>query len=582
VLGPLGLIAEVPLLKEHGVEKIYHLVPGRLDTECQNIIYLCRPSLSLMKLIAFQIRTHKKQEQPKNYSLFFIPRRTMIAERVLEEEGVYEDLTIAEYQLDFIPFENDVVSLELDTCFREFHAEHDPTSLFYVARALMRLQSLFGDFLHVSGIGSASLHVRDLLVRMQKEKESGGTSVPPHIKHLVIVDRQVDPITPMPTQLTYEGLVDEIFGIKNGLVFLQASMIPTKEGQPAPQPTRSGTVPTPMNSNDSLYSQLRNLNFSVVGPLLNKKAKEIGEYYNRKEDVKAGKLSIQELRDYVKLYKNVIEKEEQSLELHMNMAEQILALTKLDDFHKRLEAEQSMIMGGKSSLEYIEDCIANQNPLLKILRLLVIQCHTGEGLRSKQYDVIIRDILQTYGYEYATTISSLETVGLLRKAESSKGTFLKLRKAFNLIKEDVNEKQPDDVSYVYSGYAPLSIRLVESLFKPGWNAMADQLSLLNTQSFQMTQSSASKAAEDLGASRQFDNDSEVVMVLFVGGVTFTEIAALRYHNQTNQTRQYVIATTKMINGDTLLQSLFDSTLINSKQSFCTEISGQNLAAATGE
>lgn len=32
---------------------------------------------------------------------------------------------------------------------------------------------------------------------------------------LIILDRRVDMITPMLTQLTYEGLIDEFFGIKN-------------------------------------------------------------------------------------------------------------------------------------------------------------------------------------------------------------------------------------------------------------------------------------------------------------------------------------------------------------------------------
>ena len=36
------------------------------------------------------------------------------------------------------------------------------------------------------------------------------------------------------------------------------------------------------------------------------------------------------------------------------MAEHILAVTKSDDFHKRLEAEQKMLMGTCPSLEYIE------------------------------------------------------------------------------------------------------------------------------------------------------------------------------------------------------------------------------------
>jgi hypothetical protein len=43
------------------------------------------------------------------------------------------------------------------------------------------------------------------------------TLMSPSIKldALIILDRRVDMITPLLTQLTYEGLIDEIIGIKN-------------------------------------------------------------------------------------------------------------------------------------------------------------------------------------------------------------------------------------------------------------------------------------------------------------------------------------------------------------------------------
>lgn len=41
--GPLGQIVEINLLKEHGVEKIYYVTPGRFVTEAKTIIYLIRP-----------------------------------------------------------------------------------------------------------------------------------------------------------------------------------------------------------------------------------------------------------------------------------------------------------------------------------------------------------------------------------------------------------------------------------------------------------------------------------------------------------------------------------------------------------
>lgn len=35
------------------------------------------------------------------------------------------------------------------------------------------------------------------------------------IDSLIILDRQVDMVTPLLTQLTYEGLIDELIGIKS-------------------------------------------------------------------------------------------------------------------------------------------------------------------------------------------------------------------------------------------------------------------------------------------------------------------------------------------------------------------------------
>lgn len=46
------------------------------------------------------------------------------------------------------------------------------------------------------------------------------------IDTLVLVDRTVDPLTPLCTQLTYEGLVDETLHIKNGVVQLGAEGLP--------------------------------------------------------------------------------------------------------------------------------------------------------------------------------------------------------------------------------------------------------------------------------------------------------------------------------------------------------------------
>ena len=62
------------------------------------------------------------------------------------------------------------------------------------------------------------------------------------------------------------------------------------------------------------------------------------------------------------------------------------------------------------------------------------------------------------------TFDSLERAGmLLTKASNGRSSYSSLRKALRLIVDEVDEQKPDDIAYVYSGYAPLSIRLVQCI-----------------------------------------------------------------------------------------------------------------------
>jgi hypothetical protein len=51
--GPLGLIAEKQLIKDHGVEKTYHLRNEPLETDQRRIMYLVRATMENMKVAIF-------------------------------------------------------------------------------------------------------------------------------------------------------------------------------------------------------------------------------------------------------------------------------------------------------------------------------------------------------------------------------------------------------------------------------------------------------------------------------------------------------------------------------------------------
>lgn len=58
-----------------------------------------------------------------------------------------------------------------------------------------------------------------MLVKMRREAPlPPAAAAASRIQRAIILDREVDFVTPMVTQITFEGIIDEITGIKNGAV----------------------------------------------------------------------------------------------------------------------------------------------------------------------------------------------------------------------------------------------------------------------------------------------------------------------------------------------------------------------------
>ncbi|KAG2183749.1 hypothetical protein INT43_006760 [Umbelopsis isabellina] len=636
--GPLSLVAEIPLLKDHGVEKIYHLDDSILDTDCKNLIYICRPKLKYMKYIAAQIRKDRQDTSKRiEYSLFFVPQRTMLCERVLEEEGVLGDITLGEYAMEWIPFEDDLISMELDNnTWKELNLDGDATAIHQAAKSLMKLQQIYGLFPRIIGKGDSAKALADMLIRMRREQSvvdevSSSTmrknpsllnSLSSHIDQLVIIDRNVDLYTPLCTQLTYEGLIDEIFGIKHSFVELDQSLV-SAGTQPQQQQAQSGpSSGAPgkkknyaLNSSDKLFAQLCDLNFAVVGGLLNRIAKRINENYEERHQAK----TMAQIRTFVGKLPD-LQQEHQSLRTHTGIAEEIMSQTITEEFNRMLEAQQNLVAGVDSNMEvdYIEELIDKQEPITKVLRVLCLMSLVQGGIKAKTFELFKREIVQTYGYEHLQTLHDLERVGLFvirTSSNASRAAFANVRRTLRLIVNEVDEHNPADISYVYSGYAPLSVRLVQCAVQKisaghaggsvpgiglfanvvgggssntvgsnhthekgkddksdktaGWKGYEDILKLLpgtavdevqteEVKNEREAKATAARAKRSLGSHHR-----KTTIVFFLGGCTYTEVSAIRFLGQQDEgIRDYLVATTQMINGNTLLESMIQNSASN--------------------
>ncbi|XP_046943883.1 vacuolar protein sorting-associated protein 33A isoform X6 [Lynx rufus] len=244
-----------------------------------------------------------------------------------------------------------------------------------------------------------------------------------------------------------------------------------------------------------------------------------------------------------------------SLANHTSIAELIKDVTTSEDFFDKLTVEQEFMSGIDTDKvnSYIEDCIAQKHPLIKVLRLVCLQSVCNSGLKQKVLDYYKREILQTYGYEHILTLYNLEKAGLLKPQTGGRNNYPTIRKTLRLWMDDVNEQNPTDISYVYSGYAPLSVRLAQLLSRPGWRSIEEVLRILPGPHFEERQ----PLPTGLQKKRQ-PGENRVTLIFFLGGVTFAEIAALRFLSQLEDGgTEYVIATTKLMNGASWIESLME-------------------------
>ncbi|KAK9495809.1 Sec1-like protein [Lipomyces doorenjongii] len=587
---PLSHIARFSVLQEHGVDNIFWLDDGpQKDTVQRNIVYLIRGDIKNARIVCDQVkRIIQTSDVDYDFNVFLYPRRMLSVEKTFEEEGVLGDVTISEWNLGFIPLEEDVFSIELpNSGFKDMHLYGLPTTVSFAALSLNALQKQYGVYPRIIGKGNNAKKLCDLLLRMRQESQAsseqaewakGDTTA---FEQLVIIERSTDMVTPLMTQLTYEGLIDEVFGINNSQAEIPSAIFTASNPKLPPNaPSSSSVISTApitdrktrkivLDSNDGLFANLRDLNFAVVGTTLNKAARKLNEEYEERHQAK----TVSQIKEFVgKL--GGLQAEHQSLRLHTNLAEEIMNRTQTEFFNRALEVQQNLVASGldTSTLnQTIEELIARGVAIDVVLRLLAVECLSSGGMKEKDLAQFKRLILNEYGYEHILTLSILQKLDLIyaRGKGYSQFQFSNLRKTLRLIVDDVNEQAPDDIAYVYSGYAPLSIRLVQMVIQKralgtrisslgsGWRGADDILRNINGEHFDELQKGEERALR-ARAMLSAKKEKKTVVVFFLGGVTFTEIAALRFiAKQETERRNILILTTGIIDGKEIIKMAMD-------------------------
>ncbi|XP_066184218.1 vacuolar protein sorting-associated protein 33B isoform X1 [Sylvia atricapilla] len=571
LMSPLDRIANVSILKQHDVDKLYKVetrpAPGASDQFC----FLVRPRVRTMRFIADIVNADKMSGRSRKYKIIFSPQKFYTCEMVLEEEGVFGDVTCDEWSFYLLPLDEDIISMELPEFFRDYFLEGDHRWINPVARALQLLNSLYGPFGKTYGIGRCAKMSYELWRDLEDESESEVQGRKPEIGHVFLMDRDMDYVTALCSQVVYEGLVDDTFRIKCGSVDF------------GPDVTSSDkSIKVLLNSQDKVFSEIRNEHFSSVFGFLSQKSRNLQAQYDRRRG-----MDIKQMKDFVSQELKGLKQEHRLLSLHIGACESIMKKKTKQDFQETIKAEHSLLEGFdiRESTSFIEEHIDRQVSPIESLRLMCLLSITENGLVPKDYRSLKTQYLQSYGPEHLLTFHNLKRIGLL--TEQSAGDTLtaveskvsklvtdraagKITDAFNSLARKSNFraiskklgliprldgeydlKMPRDMAYVFGGaYVPLSCKIIEQVLeRRGWQGLEEVVRLLNGNEFCVSDS----AVEDNPACES----QRVILAVFLGGCTFSEIAALRFLGKERGCK-FIFLTTAITNSARMMEAMIEA------------------------
>ena len=398
----------------------------------------------------------------------------------------------------------------------------------------------------------------------------GSNTMPPprsEIDMLVVIDRAADLVTPLVSPLTFEALLREETGTDWLMASVDAAIAADPENAVAAS-TSHGASPSPasppylasgaratlhLNSNDKLYREIRDAHIDVAGAHLAARARELQAF---RDDIRKrnADMDVAAIHKFVKAIPTH-QAEGKSLRVLVELCSRVRARVNDVAFSDKWARERGLLDGDagsrKAALDAASEAFAAGAPLVSALRLVCLASVTGGGLRRAELESLRRDVAAFYGFTALLTLHNLEAAGLLGAAAGDgvvaslltggggggSAAWGALRKAFVLMAEgDVDAANPRDLHFLTSGYAPLSLRIVQAAVTGGWEqGMGEALKLVAGPTVSATnkvlrkdddyETTANATGSGIGAAA---GARKVVLVAFVGGVTHIEISGLRF------------------------------------------------------
>jgi hypothetical protein len=549
----INLVTTVEKLTKCHIERIISYTDKTSLANNENlqesqIIFAVYPHLEKLEDILEYVFKVKSLNQRVKFSLIITGGESYEITNYLTVNTLIDYFTVYSFYPGLIPIDFDLLSLERKKSAKEIYIDKDLNSLTVMAKSIAKMELLFGKIKHKFIKGDNSCVLNDLLRQEEKSNaiENDIAKGAYSIYGLIVLERNVDFITPFCSNYTYEGILDDFFDINVGRIKVDKNILgmETKKGQ------KPDTI-VQLSSKVLFYSKIRSMLFMSAYNYIIERVKK---YKEVKENAKKLNQSaeIQAIKEGLQKYNKFIVEEKQPLDSHASISYYIRELQKDPEYNEIVREEQLLLAGdpSKTMVDIINNLIGNKKQLDKVLRLLCLVSVTQGGI--EKYNLVKQDILNVYGYQKLFLMKNLEKMGLLKekvvemwKQNIFTYNYDKIKSDLKLLNTDFNGRIFEDCAYVLTGLCPITLRLVESAVKDGWKSSVDFLKKSPGKFVEPPRERISEGKKD----------KNFIFVVFLGGVTFAEIEGIRFLNLKYKEYKFIILTTEIISCRKLFSGL---------------------------
>jgi len=369
----------------------------------ETVIYILKPRKAIVQK-AYMASKVLESIGIIDYNYMFIPRgMTYLSEPYL----INNPEKVEFINMNIIPFEKDVLSLEITDSFFNCIQQEDLEYLSQSSEAISRLEKVYGTIKYKFAVGPNAVDILNRLLSVSTELDApfqisdtaeyqgyGSTVKSGEIDAIFIIDRKADLVTPFCIQQTYEGMLDEHYGINATSLDVSTSIVKgnNEEEKKAiaagkPPPKESMGIRT---DQDLIIEELRDLHFVALESKFSQRVNDIDSIIKQKDNPK----NVDDLQKYIEKLKNMkITQVKDKITYHINLAHFINSKITNFDYNDCLSLEQSIIYGenSKEMIESFQLLMAKGVDKDSVLRLLALTSITQSGLKEKVYQDLLKE-----------------------------------------------------------------------------------------------------------------------------------------------------------------------------------------------